>query len=150
MTTRLGLRIPARPEYLVLGRLALTGISRLQPIDAEDLGDLKLALTEAASNSMRHAYPDGSGSVEILFELDEDAIAVEVLDDGPGFDRTQVPLEPETVAEHDLDEGGLGLAIIEAVAESVEIGRRPDGTGSRIRFTKRLSPLPPAMDAGGS
>ena len=137
MSARLRLVIPARPEYLVLGRLALTGLSRVRPIGPDDLGDLKLALTEAASNSMRHAYAETSGTVEILFELDDDSIAVEVLDDGPGFDREAVGRDGD-----ELDEGGLGLAIIEAVAEDVEFGRRAGGTGTRIRFAKRLAPLP--------
>ena len=49
-------RIPAKPEYITLCRLALTGISRLRPLGDETLADLKLALTEACSNSVRHAY----------------------------------------------------------------------------------------------
>ena len=50
------LTIPAKAEYITLGRLALTGLSRLQPVREETLADLKLALTEACSNSVRHAY----------------------------------------------------------------------------------------------
>src|SRR3954447_3478457 len=79
--------IPAKAEYITLGRLALTGLSRLQELSEETLADLKLALTEACSNSVRHAYRDGrEGKVEILYELKPDRLAVEVLDDGPGFD----------------------------------------------------------------
>ena len=54
------LTIPAKPEFITLGRLALTGIARLRPeqFSEEVLGDLKLALTEACTNSVRHAYDD--------------------------------------------------------------------------------------------
>ena len=64
------LTIPAKPEYITLGRLALTGIARLrpEPLSAEVLGDLKLALTEACSNSVRHAYGEGTGVVDIVYE----------------------------------------------------------------------------------
>src|SRR5262249_62083281 len=68
------LAMPARPEYITLGRLALTGISRLRPLSEEVLADLKLALTEAASNSVRHAYGDEGGVVEILYELHPDRL----------------------------------------------------------------------------
>src|SRR2546430_17703849 len=79
------LTIPARPEYITLGRLALTGISRLRPLSDELLADLKLALTEAASNSVRHAYAEGSaGVVEILYELHSDRLASEVAVGGTG------------------------------------------------------------------
>lgn len=129
----LSLRIPAKPEYLVLGRLVLTGLSRSYPIDSDALGDLKLALTEACSNSIRHAYRDG-GVVEIRYEVDDEYVAVEVSDGGPGFEPLTAPLAREA-----LDEGGLGLAIIRAVSDATEIGHRADGTGSRLRFVRRLS-----------
>ena len=135
MTEQLRLRIPARPEYLVLGRLVLSGIARCRPIHPDDLGDLKLALTEACTNSMRHAYASKEGVIEIAFDVDEQSVAIEVIDDGPGFE--QQPTE----ATEQLDEGGLGLAIIHALAEEIEIGRRSNGTGSRLRFRKSLSPF---------
>jgi serine/threonine-protein kinase RsbW len=129
--------IPAKPEYITLGRLALTGIARLrtEPLPQDVLGDLKLALTEACTNSVRHAYADGEGSVEILYELHGDRLVVEVSDRGEGFEP---PAEPGNALEQEeLSEGGLGIAIIEALADEFEIGAGPNG-GSRLRFVKRL------------
>ena len=131
------LTIPAKPEYITLGRLALTGIARLraEPLSAEVLGDLKLALTEACTNSVRHAYADGDGLVEIVYELHPDRLVVEVSDHGEGFARPPDPAEPGDGDE--LSEGGLGIAIIEALADELEIGKGAAG-GSRLRFVKRL------------
>ena len=66
------LTIPARAEYITLCRLALTGIARVRDFSDEVLADLKLALTEAASNSVRHAYAgdDHAGVVEISSSFD--------------------------------------------------------------------------------
>jgi serine/threonine-protein kinase RsbW len=131
------LTIPAKPEYITLGRLALTGIARLrsEPLPAEVLGDLKLALTEACTNSVRHAYADGDGLVEIVYELHADKLVVEVSDHGEGFEP---PAEPSAaLSEEELSEGGLGIAIIEALADEFEIGEAENG-GSRLRFVKRL------------
>src|SRR2546423_15069348 len=80
------LSFPAKPEYITLCRLALTGLSRLRPLPDETLADLKLALTEACSNSVRHAYRDGDGRVEIVYELHSDRLASEVTADGEGFE----------------------------------------------------------------
>jgi len=55
--------VPAKPEYISLGRLALTGLSRLRSFPDDVLADLKLALTEACTNSVRHAYDGGEGMV---------------------------------------------------------------------------------------
>ena len=129
------LTIPARAEYITLCRLALTGIGRLRELSDEVLADLKLALTEAASNSVRHAYGDADvGVVEISYELFPDRLVIEVIDEGEGFD----PAAAEENAG-ELSEGGLGLAIIRAIADEVEIGTKPGGRGSRLRFEKALS-----------
>jgi serine/threonine-protein kinase RsbW len=128
------LTVPARAEFIALGRLALTGLARTRALSAEIVADLKLALTEACSNSVRHAYDEGrEGVVEILYELSDDRIAIQVTDDGSGFD-------PEILerAQEELDEGGLGIAIIRALTDELEIGARPEG-GSRLRFTKYLA-----------
>jgi serine/threonine-protein kinase RsbW len=131
------LTIPAKPEYITLGRLALTGIARLraEPLSQELLGDLKLALTEACTNSVRHAYTGGEGLVEIVYELHVDRLVVEVSDHGQGFEP---PAEPaRALSEEELSEGGLGIAIIEALADEFEIAEGAQG-GSRLRFVKRL------------
>jgi serine/threonine-protein kinase RsbW len=129
------LTIPARAEYITLCRLALTGIGRLREVSDELLADLKLALTEAASNSVRHAYGDKDvGVVDILYQLFPDRLVIEVTDEGEGFD----PAAAKGNAE-ELSEGGLGIAIIRAIADEVEIGAQPGGKGSRLRFEKALS-----------
>jgi serine/threonine-protein kinase RsbW len=128
------LSIPARAEYVALCRLALTGIARTRALAPEVVADLKLALTEACSNSVRHAYDEGrEGVVEVRYELDDDRMSVEVTDDGAGFD-------PDVLerAQEELDEGGLGIAIIRAVTDELDIGVRSEG-GSRLRFTKYLT-----------
>lgn len=128
------LTVPAKADYISLGRLALTGLSQLRPLSTEQLGDLKLALTEACSNSVRHAYRDGrSGTVKIVYELLPDRIAVEVTDDGTGFHPGQLGGGGD-----DLSEGGLGIAIIRALSDELELGDGENGTGSRLRFVKFL------------
>jgi serine/threonine-protein kinase RsbW len=134
--TTVRLTIPARAEYITLCRLALTGIARVRALSDELLADLKLALTEAASNSVRHAYSgdDHAGVVEISYELRPDRLVIEVTDEGGGFAPAEAEGEPD-----ELSEGGLGIAIIRAIADEVEIATQPGGKGSRLRFEKALS-----------
>ncbi|HEY7398996.1 MAG TPA: ATP-binding protein [Gaiellaceae bacterium] len=130
------LTIPAKAEFIGLGRLALSGLARLDdsPLPDEVVADLKLALTEACTNAVRHAYDGGEGLVEIVYERYPDRFVIEVADDGEGFD-----LEPaRTLAGDDeLVEGGLGIAIIRALADELELSGREQG-GARLRFVKRL------------
>ncbi len=117
-TRTVRLRVPARAEYVALARLALTGLADIVALPDELLADLKLALTEAVSNSVRHAYPDGSGSVSIAYELTGETLAVEVSDDGTGSD-------PD-------------IAIIRTIADEFEVCSEPGVRSSRLRFVKRL------------
>jgi serine/threonine-protein kinase RsbW len=134
--TEIVLRIPPRAEYLVFCRLVLTGMARVQEIDQEALGDLKLALTEACSNAIRHAYRDGSdGDVEVRYLLRPDEISIEVADQGRGFDAKIGQAHPD-----ELSEEGMGLAIIRAVVDDLELGTGSGGRGSRLRLTKALLP----------
>jgi len=128
------LRVPARAEYIAIARLALTGLADIVALSDELLADLKLALTEAVSNSVRHAYADGAGFVSIAYELTGEALAVEVVDDGKGFD----PERPPPLEGEELTEGGLGIAIIRTIADEFELNSQPGVRGSRLRFTKRL------------
>ena len=127
------LTIPAKAEYITLARLALSGLSGLRPLGEEALGDMKLAVTEACTNSVRHGYNEGDGIVEVVYELQPDRLVVEVADDGPGFDAAGDRPNGDGLAE-----GGLGIAIIRAVSDEFEAGKHADGSGSRLRFVKFL------------
>jgi serine/threonine-protein kinase RsbW len=128
------LTIPAKAEYITLVRLALSGLVGLRSLDEETVGDLKLAVTEACSNSVRHGYEDGNeGTVDVVYELKPDRLVVEVADDGPGYDGLG-----DRRTEDGLEEGGLGIAIIRAVSDEFEAGRRGEKGGSLLRFVKLL------------
>ena len=130
---RVRLTIPAKAEYIALCRLALAGLARIGPLPDETVADLKLALTEACSNSVRHAYQDGGeGTVEVVYQLMKDRLVIDVLDEGTGFELEEVPAPPHP------DESGLGLAIISSVTDELEVRGRTDRPGSMIRFVKRL------------
>jgi serine/threonine-protein kinase RsbW len=131
-TSVVSLSIPAKPEYIALCRLALTGLAHVRPLEPDTVADVKLALTEACSNSIRHAYREGrEGFVDIQYELNGSTLAVEVADEGGGFDP-----DAEVGSADDLDEGGLGLAIIRALTDELAIESHE--RGSRLRFVKYL------------
>ncbi len=137
------LTVPAKPEYITLGRLALAGLALLRPeqFSPEVLGDVKLALTEACTNSVRHAYGAQSGSVAITYELYQDRVVIEVVDEGGGFEpgvKAGTAAPEAHAGDDDLEVGGLGLAIIDAISDELAITKRGGG-GSTLRFVKYLS-----------
>lgn len=131
------LDIPAKAEYVMLGRLALAGLLRARGFSDDAVADLKLALTEACSNSVRHAYDHDEGQVHLAFSVDDEQVVIEIRDDGDGFHADDVDCpECRDLPAMQLAEGGLGISIIRAVVDDFDL-RRPNGGGTVLVLTKR-------------
>ena len=129
------LRFPPYPEHLALARLALTGVAAAGGAADELLADLKLAVTEACTNVIQHAYPDGeseSSQVLVRFTLEPNEITVEVEDGGVGFD---VAGRAQTGGSG-APGGGMGIWIISALIDDLEI--ESSAQGSRISMSRAL------------
>jgi anti-sigma regulatory factor (Ser/Thr protein kinase) len=127
------LSFPAKPDYLLLARLALSGIARQLPVEDELLADLKLAVTEACGNAVRHAYPEGAGDVIVAFVVRNDVIEMTVEDRGSGIGAAFVPDRPLGPVD-----SGMGLAIMRTIVDELDVQAGPDGRGTVVRMTKRL------------
>jgi serine/threonine-protein kinase RsbW len=135
------LSFPAKPDYLLLARLALSGIARQLPVGDDQLADLKLALTEACGNAVRHAYADSPGDVSVVFEIEDERLLMTVEDRGDGIrapdslaDKEQLPVRPL--------ESGMGMPIIRAIVDELVVESGPDGRGTRVRMVKYLTAPP--------
>jgi len=97
---------------------------------------LELAVVEAATNVVRHAYGGRGGRVEVELAREEGAISLSILDSGVSFDPTGVPPPPEPDPRDPATwpEGGMGLPIIRAACD--ELCYRAEG--GRNRLTLRL------------
>ena len=124
---------PAKAEYLLLARLALGGIAREVAVSDELLADLKLAVTEACGNSVRHAYPNDAGQVTVAYAFDSDAVEMVVEDEGVGVGDTRGEVERLRV------DGGMGMSIIRTIVDEVTVEPGADGRGTVVRMTKRLA-----------
>ena len=132
------LSFPAKADYLLLARLALSGIARELPLGDELLADLKLALTEACGNAVRHAYVDGNGDVKVVFAIDDERLLMTVTDRGEGIRVPDALLEDPPPAEP--LESGMGMPIIRAIVDELAVEPGPDGRGTRVRMVKYLTP----------
>ena len=113
------LTIPARPDYLVLARLALSAVCRLTPLSPEEIADLKLAITEAANDYVDDTRPlDDETRLSFGFHLLDDRLSMEL--EGPGSDISAMEQE-------------LSRAIIEATVDEANFG------SGRTRLVKYLS-----------
>jgi serine/threonine-protein kinase RsbW len=128
------LTFPAKSDYLLLARLALAGIARSHPVDPEVLADLKLAVTEACGNAVRHAYAGAEGPVTVRFVTSGDRLEMIVEDEGTGLDEASI----RAWNAEGRPEGGMGMAIIRAIVDELDVRDGTDGRGTVVRMTKYL------------
>jgi serine/threonine-protein kinase RsbW len=113
------LTIPARPDYLVLARLALSAVCRLTPLSPEEVADLKLAITEAANDYVDESRPlDDESRLSFSFQLRDDRLLMDL--DGPSG--------PVVASEQELSR-----AIIEATVDESSFA------SGRTRLVKYLT-----------
>lgn len=133
------LTIPAKPDYVGLVRLAVSGIANRMGFSYDDIEDLKLAVSEACTNAVDHAYVGGDGDIEISYRLFSDRLEIQVLDRGNSFDVSEVEkrtgpisLEPSMTA---VRERGLGLFLMKTLMDDVHI---TGDNGVIVQLTKYM------------
>jgi anti-sigma regulatory factor (Ser/Thr protein kinase) len=120
------LTMPARAEGVGVVRQALSGIADALDFDAAILSDMKMAVTEACTNVVVHAYDEDAGVLEVEMIADEAGLTIVVRDHGMGIQPR--PARRETPAL------GLGLPLIAALSDAFEL-KGSAGHGTEVRMT---------------
>lgn len=123
------IRLPAREAGVAVARQFVSGVANVLHLDDHSAEDLKLAATEACTNAVLHAYPNGSvGPMELAVEPGpDDDLVVVVRDHGAGP-------PPESVLDDEHE--GYGLSLIEAVTDELRL-QRADGGGTEVQMRFR-------------
>jgi serine/threonine-protein kinase RsbW len=123
------LTMPARPEGVAVVRQALAGMADALDFDEAVLADMKMAVSEACTNVVVHAYQEGEGTLEVEMSADEAGLTIRVRDHGSG-------IQPQVNRTGEVPALGLGLPLIAALSDSYELqGSAGQGTEVRMMFT---------------
>jgi serine/threonine-protein kinase RsbW len=133
------LELASRPEDVALARELLSGVAAAASIGPEPIEDIRTAVSEACNNVVQHAYDGTPGPIELDLALQNDALQVSVRDRGGGMHPWIRTPSSDTL--------GIGLLVIKALAESVELVDVPEGGMEvQMRFS---TPGLAALDPGG-
>ena len=124
------MEISSNPEYVSVISLTTSGIANKVGFCIDDIEDLKVAISEACTNAIKHSLDD---KFIVIYSIIENGLTIEVIDNGKGYDRNSVS-EPNI---NDLKEGGMGLFIIESLMDEVTVESQ-EGKGTSIKMTKYL------------
>jgi anti-sigma regulatory factor (Ser/Thr protein kinase) len=120
------LTLPARAENVAVVRHAFGGLGDALDVPDHALADVKLAVTEACTNVVVHAYPGGEGPMAVSAGMHGGALTVVVADEGRGI-----------LPRPDSPGLGLGLPLIATLASSLELGTN-DRDQTEVRMTFEL------------
>ena len=127
--------VPNERKYLHVVRLAVSGVASREGFSVEQIEDIKLAVGEACTNAMEHAYRPGDrkATIRVRCRAEEGEFVVEVIDEGRGFNLDDVIIDPSAPPP---TERGLGLFLIGSSVDRLDIDTAP-GAGTKITMVKK-------------
>lgn len=134
MTDILKFSVPGKPEYVGTVRLAISSLANCAGFDIEAVEDIKVAVSEACTNVVCHGNPNREECYEVACEVGNGRIIISVIDRAGGYDITKY----KCPAIDHPKEGGLGIFIIKALMDEVDIFSEL-GMGTSIKMVKYLS-----------
>jgi len=123
-----------------LGQIAefISERARLSGMDEDQVFAVQMAVDEACTNSMEHAYAGcETGQVRVCCYLEDDDFVVCVTDYGAPFDPTTVPMPDLAAPIEERQEGGLGLFFMRELMDQIEFHSDADEGNSVIMRKRR-------------
>ena len=136
MTDILKFSVPGKPEYVGPIRMAISCLANNAGFDIEAIEDIKVAVSEACTNVVCHGKSNRDDCYEVACEISEERIIILVIDRAGGYDMSQY----QRPVMDNPKEGGLGIFIIKALMDEVDIFSEL-GMGTSIKMVKYLNRL---------
>lgn len=131
MPPRFAATYEATPQSVAVVRNQMAALARDCGLDERGVGDVKLAVSEAATNALIHGYRDGTGSITVHAVIGDGELLISVRDQGNGM-----------APRPDSPGMGLGLPVIANVANRLEIVDEQPGTELRMAFACPRAAVP--------
>lgn len=131
------LEFPSRSANEAFARSAVACFAAQLDPTLEELGDIKTAVSEAVTNCIVHAYPNGFGTVMVRCRiLKDNVLDIVVKDKGVGIDDVDKARKP-MYTTGGTDRSGMGFTIMESFMTSLEITSQV-GKGTTVHMRRRL------------
>ena len=137
-TKNYSLRLPSQKDNLELIRNFVAGVAKKVGFDAEDVNKVELAIDEACTNVIEHAYEnDDSQDIDIAIQINYDKFSIVVTDKGRSFSPKDISMPGMGRYLAELRVGGLGIYLMKTLMDEVEYHSEP-GVGNEVRMVKHF------------
>ena len=118
-------------------RIAVASFAAQMDPTIEEIADIKTAVSEAVTNSIIHAYPNGDGIVKVIARLYENEIDIDVSDTGIGISDVEEAKEPLYTSKSGSERSGMGFTIMESFMDELKV-ESIVGLGTKISMKKKI------------
>ena len=138
------LRFRAIKENESFVRMSVAGfVASINPT-VEEIGDIKTALSEAITNSIVHAYPNGVGDVIVNVKINDNIVYITVTDYGIGIADINKAKQPFYTSKPNSERSGMGFTVMEGFMDEVEVVSTL-GKGVVVSMSKEIGVVNMAM-----
>jgi len=133
------LRLPSQSDNLSLIRDLVSKVAAQVGLSSEEAGKIELAVDEACTNVIKHAYGSNSNEVlDIQIKIEKTKLTIVVSDKGKGFNPDKIKIPDLSESIRTGKRGGLGICLIKTLMDKVDFQMNP-GTKNQVKMVKYLS-----------
>lgn len=112
-------------------------VSQLDPL-LQDIEDVKMAVSEAVTNSIIHGYENKRGEIYIKCGILGRTVYIEIEDKGKGIENITKAREPLYTSKPHMERSGMGFTVMEAFMDNIKVYSKV-GEGTKITMSKKIN-----------
>ena len=138
MSNILEVKFSAKSEDESLSRVIVASFAAKLDPTLDELSDIKMAVSEAVTNSIVHGYDeDESKFVYMRCEIEDRTIKVVIEDRGNGIEDVEQAMQPMYTSKPELERSGMGFSFMENFMDSLDV-ISIRGEGTKVVMTKTI------------
>ena len=131
------LEFPSKSTNEAFARSAVACFAAQMDPTLEEMGDIRTAVSEAVTNCIVHAYPDGFGIITVRCRiLKDNVLDIVIKDKGVGIPDLEQARRP-TFTTGGTDRSGMGFTIMESFMTSLEVISQPE-KGTTVHMRRKI------------
>ena len=134
---KMQLEILSKSNNEAFARITVAAFAAQLDPTIEEISDIKTAVSEAVTNSIIHGYENKEGIIKIVAYLFENAIRIEISDQGKGIEDIDIAREPLYTTKPELERSGMGFTIMDSFMDELKI-ESVVGMGTKVTMEKRI------------
>ncbi|MFQ5674785.1 MAG: ATP-binding protein [bacterium] len=133
------LKIPSQSDNLSIIREVVAKVAAQVGFDSDEASKIELAVDEACTNVIKHAYDNNSNQmIDLSIKFDDKQLIIIVADRGKGFKPEDIKLPDLNEAIKEGKRGGLGICLIRTLMDKVDFKIKP-GSKNQVKMIKYIN-----------